>query len=428
MAEKSDSRTRSGEPYVRVHKGYWHLYYRNPDPSKNYPVHKSLRLKAEQEEKAREIEAEARLVWKRHESEFRQDPAKIDRVMGDFVADRVSGGDGSFSRSGRAGTSLHEVFKEFLSSKSGKAHRTRQTYRTHVNNFERHMDCRRRITGIEPTDIEAYMNSRLTEDGVNKKTVNKELKTLRGIFKFALRRDYASKNVAKMVDKLSLEPEDKEELDEPVYIPRELYRAMLDSRAARERSPVRRVMFLLYHTGMRIGELLRLKWKDIDLDKHVIHVTASPQKGGDRSPYMVSRQLRLYLTIARRREEKAYRRGKWREDVPFGQVALIANGNGKPWNYSNLMNRRWWPFLYEFASENPSAFSKLQQAAGVSSDEDKPISFHDFRHTFITDLLTEGVNPIVVGWLVGHRELHTQRRYTHLCYRHFTEEFEDFQR
>ena len=52
MAKKRGERKRTGEPYVRVHKGYWHLYYRNPDPTKPYPAHKSLGLAEDERLKA----------------------------------------------------------------------------------------------------------------------------------------------------------------------------------------------------------------------------------------------------------------------------------------------------------------------------------------------------------------------------------------
>ncbi|KXB07615.1 hypothetical protein AKJ51_00670 [candidate division MSBL1 archaeon SCGC-AAA382A20] len=426
MSKNSKQNSRNGEPYIRLHKGYWHLYYRNPDPSKNYPVHKSLSLKEGEEEKARRIEAEARLVWKQNEAEFQKNPSKIGQVMSQFVSDKVAARKTSVTEGKMTGKRFEELLDEFLKSKSNKAKQTYQTYKVHLNNIKKHMDGQQKITDIGPSDIEEYINDRLNKDGIHKKTANKELTTLKGIFKFGQKRGYLSRNPAQTVETLSIEPKDKEKLDNPVYIPKEVYRAMLNSRASRGLFPVRQVMFMLYHTGMRIGELLRLKWKDIDLENHLIHVTASPQKGGDRDPYMVSRQLRLYMSIAKDWALKIYKKGKWGNNISFSNLAVIANGKGKSWNYSNLLNRKWWPFLKELSEEKPEVFSKLQEAAGKNGD--KPVSFHDFRHTFITDLLSQGVNPIVVGWLVGHRELHTQRRYTHLCYRHFTEEFKDYKR
>jgi len=431
VARNRSQRARTGEPYVRVHKGYWHLYYRNPDPRKNYPTHKSLELLEEQRAKAETIEAEARLLWKQCEGAFEVEPSKIEQVFARFVADKIEGRKSRTAQEAKSeylDKTLGDVLEEFLTSKQGKAKRTRQHYRSHVEQIRRSMDCGRPACDFKPEDVQQYLQARMEKEGIHKRTANKELGTLRSVFYFAQRRGYVEKNPARMVESLSLEAEDKEELEKPVHIPGDCYEALLRSHAARTHPPVRALMFLLYHTGMRIGELLRLRWRDIDLERNVMHVTASPQKGGDRDPYMVSRQLRLYLKLARKEAEDAFASGKWKTQAPSDRIAVIPNGHGLPWSYTNLANRVWWPFLQSFQQENPDVYARLQQAAGTSDPDKRPISFHDFRHTFITDLLVKGINPIVVGWLVGHKELHTQRRYTHLCYQHFREEFEGFKR
>lgn len=431
MAKKKNTRRDRGRPYVRIHNGYWHLFYRNPDPAKTYPAHRSLRLRAEQVQEAETVEAEARLVWKQCEARFRVSPEAVEKVFDRFVQEKTAGQEqeaASRSASRYIEKNLGELFDAFLASKENKAKRTRRTYSTHVANLRRLMDCGQPAAEVSPDGVREYLRNRVHRDGVHKTTANKELTTLRGVFIFGQKRGYVQGNPAGMTDKFSLDAEDRDQLSGPVYITPETYRLLIGARAARSNAPVRGVMFLLYHTGMRIGELLRLKWGDVDLRNHVLRVTASAQKGGDRNPYMVSRSLRRYLSFTKRRAEKAYRDGEWGTDLPFDRIAVIANGHGRSWTYTNLAQRAWRPFLEAFALENAHGYRRLQEAAGVTAPDARPISFHDFRHTFITDLLVKGINPIVVGWLVGHKELHTQRRYTHLCYQHFQKEFEGFQR
>ncbi len=192
---------------------------------------------------------------------------------------------------------------------------------------------------------------------VHKETANKLLGVLRGIFNFAHKYDYITKNPAHMVERYSLEPADKDMLREPVYIPRGVYEAMIHSQAARRHPPIRQVLFLLYHTGMRIGELRRLRWADIDLGNHIIHVTASPQKGGDRDPYMVSRQLRVYMAISKKMAHQTHDSGRWKTERPFEQAPVVCNGNGNKFSYSNLFHRVWRPFLQELAQEKGDVFS-----------------------------------------------------------------------
>ncbi len=256
------------------------------------------------------------------------------------------------------------MLEEFLASKSSKAGRTYRGYASHLNQIKRLMDCRLPVGEVCPEHVRTYLNSRIEHEGVHKATANKELTTLRSVFSFAQKQDYTGKNPARMVDRFSLDAQDKQQLPEPVYIPREIYEALIHSRAARSHQPVKGVMFILYQTGLRIGELLRLRWKDIDLANNVIHVTASMQKGGDRSPYMVSRQLRLYMRIARRDALNACRAIGSDVEAPFDRMAVIASSRGRPWGYSNLFSRVWGPFLRAFRKERPRIYRRLQEAAG----------------------------------------------------------------
>ncbi len=425
MAAESKKSDRDGRPYIRLHKGYWHLYYPNPDPEKNYPVHRSLRLPEEKRDRSEAIEAEAQLLWRECEEDFEEDPGKIEEVFGQFVEDKIRGRErqsATAARSDYLEKTFDQVLEEFLASKQSKAKRTRDHYRSHIRQIRRLMECDRPASNVRPEDIREFLKTRIEEEEIHKKTANKYLITLRSVFYFAQRHEYVEKNPARIVESFSLDPEDKEELSDPVYIPPEAFDALVHSKAARDHPPVRYVIFILYHTGMRIGELLRLRWRDIDLDGYTMHVTASPQKGGDRNPYMVSRQLRLFFRFARREAEQ--RSGS----ASLQKTPVLPNPNGNTWDYSNLYSKIWTPFLNDFAREEREVFGTLQEAAEVEDSNARPISFHDFRHTFITDMLTEGFNPIVVGWLVGHKELHTQRRYTHLCYSHFVEEFQGFKR
>jgi len=58
MARKRGARPRDRQPYVRLHQRYWHLYFRNPDPEKPYPLHRSLRLRPGERRKAETVEAD----------------------------------------------------------------------------------------------------------------------------------------------------------------------------------------------------------------------------------------------------------------------------------------------------------------------------------------------------------------------------------
>ena len=382
MAKKRDQKRRTGEPYVRVHKGYWHLYYRNPDPARPYPAHKSLRLHEGERDKAEVIEAEARLIWKQCSGEFDHDPTRIGIVFDRFIEEKTDTRKAHRAEQAESRyleETLGDVLAEFLAAKQGKAKRTREHYASHIKHIKRLMDVGKPIAEVDEDDVRRFLEARVGGEDVHKTTGNKYLTTLRSVFGFAQKRGYVERSPAAMVEKFSLEPKYKEELEEPVYIPPEVYEALLRARAARRHRPIRAVMFLLYHTGMRIGELLRLRWRDVNIERNVIHVTATPQKGGDRDPYMVSRQLRVYLRVARRLAQRAHERDEWGAGVPFGRIAVVPNGNGRPWTYTNLSNRAWAPFMEAFSAEKPAVYAKLKRLADQTDPHRRPISFHDFH-------------------------------------------------
>lgn len=134
MARNSRGNVRTGKPYVRVHKGYWRLCYRNADPKKNYPIHKSLELREEQSAKAETIEAEARLLWKQRQGAFEAEPSKIEQVFARFVTDKIEGKKARSAQEAKSeylDKTLGDIVEEFLVSKQGKAKRTRRSYVSH---------------------------------------------------------------------------------------------------------------------------------------------------------------------------------------------------------------------------------------------------------------------------------------------------------
>jgi integrase len=143
-------------------------------------------------------------------------------------------------------------------------------------------------------------------------------------------------------------------------------------------------------TGMRRGEVLALRWKDIDLDRASLQVAqvVEQTKAGlsikepktDRSRRTIALPARLIPELRRHRKEQAELRlklglGKDERDLAFST-----------WDGQMRSPR---PFSKEFARE--------AAAAGVAH-----VTFHGLRHTHITHLLRSGVPVHVVSARAGH--------------------------
>jgi site-specific recombinase XerD len=127
---------------------------------------------------------------------------------------------------------------------------------------------------------------------------------------------------------------------------------------------------LLYGTGMRLMEGMRLRIKDVDFDRHVIIVRDA--KGGKDRVVMLPRSLAPTLSIDPR---------------------------------SGVERRH-----HLFEERLQRALKKAVPLAGIV----KPVSVHTLRHSFATHLLQAGTDIRTVQELLGHSDVSTTMIYTHV--------------
>ena len=146
---------------------------------------------------------------------------------------------------------------------------------------------------------------------------------------------------------------------------------------------------------MRRGELLALRWKDIDLEKALLYVRSNLQfiKGGfvfsDPKTPLSRRQVALSQKAV-----EALRRHQAHQNVErrlLGEAwddsfdLVLPNSIGRPENPSNLLSHQLYPLL---------------KSANIPE-----IRFHDLRHTAATLLLEAGIHPKVVSEMLGHSHI-----------------------
>jgi len=177
---------------------------------------------------------------------------------------------------------------------------------------------------------------------------------------------------------------------------------------------------IMYGSGLRLMEVLRLRVKDLDFANHQIIVRDG--KGGDDRftmlPNSLLEPLRLHLNQVKALHEKDLFEG-------YGTVYLP---NALERKYPNA-NREWiWQYVFPAnkRSVDPqtgikrrhhlheSSLQKAVKQAARSAKIDKRVSPHTFRHSFATHLLENGYDIRTVQELLGHKDVKTTMIYTHV--------------
>ncbi|MBY4597977.1 integron integrase [bacterium BD-1] len=202
----------------------------------------------------------------------------------------------------------------------------------------------------------------------------------------------------------------------PVVLTAEEVRALLELMQGRPRV----LAALLYGTGMRLMEGLRLRIKDVDFERQEILVRDG--KGGKDRRTMLPASLQQPLREAIARAQRLH-------------AADLAAGHGRTWlphalarKYPNAAAEPGWQYVFpsDTLSEDPKsgtvrrhhvgeeALSRHLKQAARRLGLAKPVSAHTLRHSFATHLLEAGYDIRTVQALLGHKDVSTTQIYTHV--------------
>ena len=182
------------------------------------------------------------------------------------------------------------------------------------------------------------------------------------------------------------------------------------------------IVKLIYGSGLRISEAIRLRVQDIDFDLKAISVRSG--KGNkDRVttfPTSVAPFLHNHLKKIKVMHKSDVSKG-------FGAVYLPHALSRK---YRNAAKK--WGWQYVFPASNlsvdprsgvtrrhhidPSVINKAIKTAVKKTNVNKKISAHTFRHSFATHLLQRGTDIRTIQALLGHNDISTTMIYTHVLH------------
>lgn len=183
------------------------------------------------------------------------------------------------------------------------------------------------------------------------------------------------------------------------------------------------VASLLYGSGLRLMEALRLRIKDIDIEHP--QITVRDGKGGkDRVtvlPGGLLEPLSVHLTRVREQHDEAIRQGYAGVELPFALERKYPRAHLEwGWQYvfpasqpSRDPRSGAWRRHHLFEDTVQRHVARAVRRAGL----DRPASCHTFRHCFATHLLESGYDIRTVQELLGHSDVKTTMIYTHVLNR-----------
>jgi site-specific recombinase XerD len=147
---------------------------------------------------------------------------------------------------------------------------------------------------------------------------------------------------------------------------------VLDVKQRHLRARERRTVLLMLYAGLRLSEVPKLDWRDVDLDARSL--TVRDGKGGRDRALPIHERLLEDLQATPEEQQRG---------------AVCGHANGKPISYKTV----------------PHVFDRWLK------DEGLHISAHQLRHTFATQLLWAGADIRAIQRLLGHASLATTERY-----------------
>jgi integrase len=236
----------------------------------------------------------------------------------------------------------------------------------------------------------------LERKGLSASTIANYLKPLAGSMAFAMRRGMIGVNPFTL---LTRDDYPRQRGSKPIYvwsdesIERLLKAAEQVGAESASRYDYAPLLRTAVFTGLRLGELLGLKWKDVDLQEGVLRVERQWTRLNEYAPPKTKKAERsvplpgdLKQLLA---ELKLGSRFSANEDPVF------ASRNGKPLQHRNATRR---------------GFEMAAAKAGIDD-----VTFHDLRHAYVSMLAARRVPSSVIAELVGHEtSVITERIYTHL--------------
>ncbi|MEJ7787870.1 MAG: site-specific integrase [Solirubrobacteraceae bacterium] len=268
----------------------------------------------------------------------------------------------------------------------GRKKSHRMTVESDLRNHITPFFARGTLDRITPEDIERYIAAKQHTLAI--KTIRNHVGTMHSVFELGLRKGWCQRNPVKLADRPAIRTtETRIKFLEQDEVEKLLATSYPDDAFGR----IEPTLYLTAAmTGLRQGELLGLRWRDVDLEARRVRVVSPFVRGefGDPKSEGSGRSVpmaeRIAVALLALREQSIYPRDR---DLVFCHPET-----GKPLDRSKLVRR----------------FKQALARADI-----REITFHELRHTFGTRMAAAGTPLRTLQHWMGHADSKTTQVYAH---------------
>jgi integrase len=272
----------------------------------------------------------------------------------------------------RAAPTMAELIERFTAEHLiKKRHNTARAYRCMLHkHIAPHFGAHMKVADVSFSDVEA-LHRKLTKQGLAYQA-NRVQAVLHKMLALAARWGWIANNPARGIERNT-------ELRRKRYLDRDELTRLTGALTAYGDQRIADIFRVLLLTGARRGEVLTMRWADLDLGNGIWSKPAASTKQNEDHVVPLSAPVRqLLLKI---------------DDQGGEQGAYVFASSGKSGHIT----------------EPKKAWASICKAAGISG-----LRIHDLRHSFASQLASGGASLPLIGALLGHSNPSTTARYAHL--------------
>lgn len=297
-------------------------------------------------------------------------------------------------------TELKKQFLEYLEIERGRSVKTVENYDRYLDRFLNFVKVQKpaQLTEEQVREFRLYLNRQAGTkvggrvESMKRRTQNYYLIALRAFLKFLRKRGVESLSPERI--ELAKVPERSLDLISPA----ELKRLMsAPDQKTLEGKRDQAILELLFSTGLRVSELCGLSIDDVDLTRDEFSVRG---KGEKVRVVFLSDGARIAL-------QNYLKSRKDMDDAMFVRLGRKVNDGGD-------------------LRLSPRAVQRLLKYYAIKAGITRKVTPHVIRHSFATDLLSNGADLRSVQALLGHANIGTTQIYTHITDKHLREVHKKF--